>query len=216
LIRYGVLLASVLGLAAESVTLDVGQYVNANKMRVLVFAGTISSRSVNEVVDVVGRDCGATGERLIAGTRTSATGSWRVEVPSQENGVWNYVEVFSGTAFRARWHGKFSEPRVWRVPAAPRVARIAGTRTWVVHVLPAVPSGFGLRGKTVELQRLSPGGWVRLSSARLVRKASLEWGAFNYQARFSVPTRGLKLRAYLPTGSAAPCYLPGASPTWRS
>lgn len=216
MIRLALLLSAVLGLAADSVTLNLGQYINANRVRVLVFSGTISGRSGGELVDVVGRDCGATGDRLIAGTRTSAGGAWRVEMPNQENGVWTYVEVFSGTSFRARWEGKFSEPTVWRLPAAPRVARVSGTQTWVVHVAPAVPSGFGLRGKTVELQRLSPGGWVRVRRATLVRKASLEWGAFNYQARFSVPTRGLKLRAYLPPESAAPCYLPGASPTWRS
>jgi len=215
-IRYGVVILAVLGLSADTVTLDISQYFNSNKVRVLVFAGTISSRTAGEDVAVLGRDCGVQGERLIAATRTAAGGSWRVENPSQEQGVWTFTEVFSGTAFRARWNGHYSDSVVWRLPAQPRIWRVGRTRTWEVHVLPAAPSGVGLKRKTVELQRLSPSGWVRVRSARLARKADLEWGAFNYEATFTVPTRGLKLRAYLPAASAAPCYLPGASAPWRS
>jgi hypothetical protein len=217
LIRYGVLLlASVLGLGAGTVSLDVSQYVNANRVRVLVFAGTTSSRAGGEYVEVLGRDCGARSDRLIAGTRTSSGGGWRVENPNSETYA-PYTPVYSGTSFRARWDGDYSAPIEWRLPATPRVARISGTRTWVVHVMPATPTGqVGFQGKTVELQRLTPGGWVRVRTARLARKASLKWGPFNFQARFTVPTRGLRLRAYLPEQSAAPCYLPGASKTWRS
>jgi len=216
LIRYGVLLFSVLGLAADSVTLSVTQYVNANKVRVHVFAGTISSRAGSEYVEVLVRDCGATGDRLIAGTRTGNSGSWRVEDPLSEP-PYTFNAVYSGSVFRARWAGNYSAPVEWRLPATPQVARISGTRTWVVHVTPATPWGqVGFRGKAVELHRLSPGGWVSVRSARLVRKASLRWGPFNYQVRFTVPTRGLRLRAYLPERSAAPCFLPGASKTWRS
>ena len=63
MIRYGVLLASVLGLAADSVTLDVTQYVNANRVRVLVFQGTASSRQAGEYVEILGRYCGAKDDR---------------------------------------------------------------------------------------------------------------------------------------------------------
>ena len=52
--------------------------------------------------------------------------------------------------------------------------------------------------------------------ATLVRKASLRWGAFNHQATFTVPTRRLRLRAFLPEASASPCYVPGGSAPWRS
>jgi hypothetical protein len=153
LLRAGVLLASVLGLSADSVTLQVSQYVNANRMQ----------------------------------------------------------------AFRARWKDDYSEPVRWRVPPAMQVARVSGTRKWVVHVFPATPTGeVALKGKRVELQRLAPSGWVRVRSAKLVRRASLRWGAFNHQATFTIPTRKLRLRAFLPEASAAPCYLPGGSAPWRS
>jgi hypothetical protein len=217
LIRYGVLLASVLGLAADTVTLDVSTHRNANRVLVFVFQGTISSRQAGEYVEVLGRYCGTAADRLIAGAQTSGGGGWRVENPSSEPPYPPSTPVYPGTSFRARWKGTYSEPQLWRVPARPSVARISGTRTWVAHVTPATPSGqVGFQRKTIELQRSTPGGWVRVRSARLVRKASLRWGAFNYQARFTVPTRGLRLRAYLPAQSAAPCFLPGASQTWRS
>jgi hypothetical protein len=218
LIRYGVLLASVLGLVtAETVTLDVGTYRNANRVLVFVFSGTISNRAAGEYVEVVGRYCWASGDRLIAGATTSGGGGWRVENPSSEPPYPPSTPVHSGTTLRARWNGQYSEPVTWRVPARPWVARISGTRTWVVHATPGSPTGQpSLQGKRVELQRLTAGGWVRIRSARLVRKASLKWGPFNYQASFTVPTRGLRLRAYLPVQSAAPCYLPGGSESWRS
>jgi hypothetical protein len=216
--RY-VLVAVVLALtggAADSVTLDVSQYRNANRVLTLVFQGTISSRSRGEYVEVLGRYCGASGDRLITGTQTTGGGGFRIENPNSEP-PWNYTDVYSGTTFRARWNGQYSEPRLWQLPAQPRVARISGTRTWVAHATPATPTGqVGFQGKTIELQRSTPGGWVRVRSARLVRKASLRWGPFNYQAAFTVPTRGLRLRAYLPAASAAPCYLPGGSESWRS
>ena len=215
--RYALvpLLVALTGSAADSVTLSVSQYTNANRVRAFVFQGAISSGS-GEYVEVLGRECGASGDRLVSGTQTTGGGRFRVENPLTEP-PYSYTAVYSGTSFRARWNSDYSEARLWQLPAQPRVARISGTRTWVVHITPATPTGqVGFRGKTVELQRLSAGGWVRVRSARLVRKASLRWGPFNYQASFTVPTRGLRLRAYLPAKRAAPCFLPGASATWRS
>ncbi|MEX2645951.1 MAG: hypothetical protein WD249_06790 [Gaiellaceae bacterium] len=216
MIRYGVVLASVLGLAADSVTLDIGQYVNANRVRVLVFQGTISSRQAAEYVEILGRYCGASGDRLITGTQTRGGGAWRIENPNSEP-PYNWTAVYSGTTFRARWERTYSEPYTWLLPAQPRVAKVSGTRTWVAHVSPATPTGqIPLKGKTIELQRRTAGGWVTMQRARLAYKPSLKWGAFNYEARFKIPTRGLTLRVHLPQGSAAPCYLPGSSATFRS
>ena len=215
MIRYGVLLAAVLGLGADTVTLEVGQYTNTNtpvNQLTLVFSGTISSRAGGEYVEVLGRDCGARGDRLISGTQTTGGGSWRVEDPDSTTYPPRWNPVYSGTTFRARWKGKYCASVLWRLPAQPRVIRTPRSRVWVVHMAPATPTGqVGFQGKTVVLQRLSPGGWVRVRSARLVRKQS-----YNYEASFRIPTRGLKLRAYLPEQSAAPCFLPGASATWRS
>ena len=216
LIRAGILLASVLGLAADSVTLGVTQFVDVNKVPAVMFAGTVSNHQEGEVVDILARDCGAGSERLVATARSGLGGAWRVEGIISQAPLW-FQGVYSGSTFRARWGDSFSSPVTWRLPAKPQVARVTGTRKWVVHVLPATPIGrVGFKGKRVELQRQAGRGWVRVRSAALARKASLRWGAFNYQASFTIPTRGLRLRAYLPQASAAPCYLPGASRTWRS
>ena len=216
MIRYGVVLAAVLGLTADSVTLNMSQYVNANNVRAFVFQGTISSRQGGEYVEILGRSCGAKGDRLISGTQTTGGGAYRVENPLTGT-PYTYVFVYSGTTFRARWEGTYSEPKTWLLPAQPRVARVSGTRTWVAHVTPATPTGqVPLKGKTILLQRSTPGGWVTIQRQRLAYRPSLRWGAFNYEARFRIPTRGLRLRAYLPHASAAPCYLPGASTTLRS
>ena len=217
LLRAGILLASVLGLSADSVTLGVSQYVNVNRMQAVVFAGRVSSGDANEVVDVLARDCGARGEHLVASARSGPGGAWRVETLTSQGPVWFSSGVFSGTTFRARWKDDYSEPVVWRAAPAMKIARVAGTRKWVVHVFPATPTGeVGLKGKQVVLQRLSPSGWVRVRGAALVRKASLRWGPFNHQATFTIPTRKLRLRAFLPEASAAPCYMPGGSASWRS
>jgi hypothetical protein len=215
-IRYGVVLASVLGLAADSVTLNVSQHRNANGVLTHLFQGTISSRAGGEYVEILGRYCGATGDRLITGTQTRGGGAWRIENPNSEP-PYNWTAVYSGTTFRARWDRTYSEPYTWLLPAQPRVAKVSGSRVWVAHVTPATPTGqVPLRGKTIELQRSAAGGWVTIQRARLAYKPSLRWGSFNYEARFRVLTRGLRLRAFLPAASAAPCYLPGASATFRS
>ena len=215
MIRYAALLFSVLGVGADTVTLDVGQYLDKTRpvnQLTLVFSGTISSRAAGEYVEVLGRDCGARADRLVSGTQTGGGGGWKVEDPDSTTYPPRWNPVYSGTTFRARWQGEYSAPVLWRLPAQPRVTRIPRSRVWVVHMAPAAPTGgVGFQGKTVVLQRLSPGGWVRIRSARLVREQP-----YNYEARFKIPTRGLRLRAYLPAQSAAPCYLPGGSASWRS
>jgi hypothetical protein len=219
-IRYGVLLLSVLGLGADSVTLGLAQYRDDRNLPVLVFSGTISSRAGGEYVEVLGRDCRSSGERLVSGVLTTGGGGWRVESPSSPTFPARQT-VYSGMSFRARWHGRYSKPRLWRIPAAPVVARIGRTRTWVVHMTPATPTGqpagkIGFQAKRIELQRQAGSRWVPVRAAQLKRRASFRWGAFNYQASFRIPTRGLTLRAFLPARSAGPCFLAGASPTWRS
>ena len=216
MVAHVALIAAVLALAGDSMTFGVSAYIGPDQQRVHVFTGSIPSPAANQYVEVLGRYCGASGDRLIAGTRTRAGGHWRVDNP-QVLPRQSYTPVYSGTTFRARWNGRYSKRVEWRTLALPKVARVAGTRTWVVHVLPATPWGdVGYQGESIELQRLTLGGWRLVRSARLARKPSGRWGVFNYEARFTVPTRGLRLRAYLPDGSAAPCFKAGGSLPWWS
>jgi len=192
---------------ATAVTLSVSAYVGPDQKRHHVFSGKIPSPAAGQYVEVLGHYCGAKGDRLISATRTKAGGGWKVENPHRAATIGDdhigrtphfaYTPVYSGTVFRARWKGSYSAPFDWRVLPLPKVARIAGTRTWVAHVLPATPWGdVGYEGKPIELQRLTPGGWKLVRTAKLSRKPSARWGVYNYEARFTVPTQGLRLRAY--------------------
>ena len=220
------MLAAVAAIAA-SMTFSVSAYVGDNGQRVHVFTGRIPSTAAGQYVEVLGRYCGAKGDRLITATRTVAGGRWSISNPHRNKTIGDdhigrtphfaYTPVYSGTVFRARWKRSYSAPFDWRVLALPKVARIARTRTWVAHVLPATPWGdVGYEGERIELQRLTPGGWKLVRGVKLKRKTSARWGVFNYEARFTVPTRGLRLRAYLPDESASPCYKAGGSMPWWS
>jgi hypothetical protein len=201
--------------APELVTLNVGAYRNANGILVLVFSGTVSGNASGQEVDVLGQDCGVRGNRLISGTHTLAGGGWRVENPHPDP-PWRFTPWNSGMTFRARWNGELSAPRVYQLPAPVTVVKLP-KRRWRVSVSPPPPGTVSMKGKVVELQRLRGGSWVRIARSRLVYKARLDYGgAFNHEAVFQVPQRGWRLRAFLPAGSAAPCYAAGASAEWRS
>jgi hypothetical protein len=215
----GVLLACLLAAPvvaqaqSDSVTLSIGQYRNVNKVLVLVFRGAVSSGAAGEEVEVVGRDCGQQGYRLISGAKTRAGGGWQVENPSVDPPRWTPVD--SGMTFRARWRSHVSEPVVWRAPAPIFALQVPGRRAWKVSVN-AYPGRASLKGHVVEVQRRVEGRWVRFRRGPLVHKPSFDLGAFNYEAVFPIAARGLRLRAYIPARSALPCYLPAATPSWRS
>lgn len=74
-----------------------------------------------------------------------------------------------------------------------------------------------MKGRYVELQRQRAGKWVRFQREQLVLKPSYDYGgATNYEAIFTIPARGLRVRAFLPAKTVAPCYLPNATAPWRS
>jgi hypothetical protein len=200
---------------SDAVTLAIREYRNANKVLVLVWYGQLSSGRSDEDVHVVGRECLSTGYRLFAQTKTAVGGSYQIENPDSLNQPFTFVEVNSGTTFRAVWGNEESNPVLYRKPLASYPLELR-RRVWTVKVNPS-PHNMKLGGKFVELQRRRGGKWVRYRRARLVHKPTLDYGgAFNYEAQFAVQARGLKLRAFVPAKTAAPCYLAGASKPWRS
>jgi hypothetical protein len=215
-------LASAVGIEAgraafgpQLVTLNVGHYRNANGVLVTVFSGTISSNASGETVDVLGQDCGVKGSRLISGTHTSAGGGWRVENPLP-GPPWSYAQVASGITYRARWNDQLSEPEVYRT-AAPLNAKKVGRHAWRVYTSPPPPGSVSMKGKRVELQRLTGGSWRTIQRKPLLYKPRYFYGgAFNHEVVFKVAQRGWRLRAVLPAQSAAPCYLAATTPEWRS
>jgi hypothetical protein len=215
--RVVVLLAAVALVGApaavsggEGLTLAMREFTNVNRVRVLVFSGTVSSPEPNQDVEIVAEDCGVAGNRLFVAGKTTAGGAFQV---TNENVSTPYS---SGVTFRARWNGRLSAPIQYRLPANVYAQKVRGRRAWRVFFSP-----YELRvkyaGKPVQLLRFADGRWVRYRTARLKLKPSLGYGgAFNHEAIFEVPRRGLRLRGYLPAAGAAPCWLPNATEPWRS
>jgi hypothetical protein len=209
------------GAGTTLVTLNVGHFKNANGVLVTVFSGTVSSNASGEVVDVLGRDCGAEDYRLISGTHTRAGGGWRVENPAPDSLSAVGTQVWSGITYRARWKGELSEPRVWAHAARLSVKKV-GRLAWRVHTEPPPPGTVSMRGKPVELQRRIAGEWRTTARKPLVYKPRLRpapgllYGSMNHEVVFKVARRGWTLRASLPPRSAAPCFLAGVTVEWRS
>jgi hypothetical protein len=208
--------AGVAGAGSQAdVTLSLRQYANPNSLRVLVWHGQVASTAAGEEVAILGRGCTTSSFRQLITTKTLPGGGYEVESVTPASQV--LVLVDSGTTFRARWRDQLSNTVTFRVPFPTIYAKkVTGRRAWRVIVSPS-PIDMNLAGRFVELQRFRSSKWVGYKRARLVYKPSLEYGgAYNHQAIFEVPARGLKLRAFLPAKSAAPCYLANATEQWRS
>jgi hypothetical protein len=218
----GVLFVS--GLAAHGsaaphadVTLSVSTYRNANGVLALVFSGAVSNAPPNQVVEIVGRDCGGTGFRLISSGRTRSGGGFEVENPER---VFPYRSTpwQSGITFKARSSDKESEPYTLRLEAPLNVINVRGAkRKWRVWTSPPGEGTVSMKGKVVQLQRLRGATWKTIARKPLVYKPRLVNGsAFNHEAIFTVKQRGWRLRAILPAKHALPCYTTGISSQWRS
>ena len=206
------------GAVTDVVTLSVRHYVNPNHVRVLVWYGQVSG-SGGELVEVQARDCGTAGPfYTIAETAPAVGGGYEIEsqFPLPPYGVrWS-----AGQTYRAHWGDQLSEPVAGpRFPLVPWTERVPRRRAWKVHVNHnGFPLSLTLDGKRVVLQRKRGQSWTLYKTARLKRKASLnpKIGAYNHEAVFEVPTRGLMLRVLVPAKTAGQCHLPGTSIPWRS
>jgi hypothetical protein len=195
--------------SADSVTMSVRQYLNPNKVRTLAFTGRISSGATGELVTVVGTDCLGNGPLQLAAAQTVG-GAWQVESPSTQQ---VYVEITSGTTMGARWKEARSAPYHHRFGLIPYPLELKrGVVT--VRVNPS-PLNLKLARKTVALQRFRANARQPYLQTRLKYKPRLDAGAYNHEAVFKV-ARGLKLRALVPTATARPCYLAGASKPFTS
>ena len=170
---------------------------------------------------MLGRECRSRGERLISGAPTSGGGGWRVENRLEDVSAAPGAGVLGAWPSARRWHGKYSRPVTWRAAGGAaggqdRPDAHVGRAHDARHADGQPAGEVGFQGKRLELQRQAGSRWVRVRAARLVRKASFRWGAFNYQASFRIPTARADAPRLPTRPSAAPCFLPGASPTWRS
>ena len=201
----------------QAVTLSLRQYVNANKVRVLVWYGQVSGGAGGNRVEVQARDCGTKAFYKIAETTPGPGGGYEIEsqssVPPYGSVGWSAAQTY-----RARWGDQLSTPVAGlRFPLQPWTEKVPRRRAWRVHVdNGGFPLNLTLNGKPVVLQRKRGGAWARYKTALLKRKASLKLGAYNHEAVFEIPTRGLTLRALVPAKTAGQCWLPGTSEPWRS
>lgn len=173
------------------------------------FYGTISSGQANEYVTVVKKECGASFSTAIAGTLTQPGGAWEAQ-PDRPPG---------GGEFRAKWNDELSEPVTYRQPMVPSIQKIGPSKFQATVTSYAAPGATrpNLAGRRIDLQRLVAGEWTRMRSARLVRKRTDADSFFwSFVATFTVTTRGLKVRAYVPAKTAAPCLAAGASKPVRT
>ncbi len=194
------LASAVAAALTADVTLSVDRFFNQERKEpYLRFSGQIASGEANQYVTVMEQKCGYAFATATAGTLTRPGGAWMVE------------SRMSGSAtYRARWNGRLSAPVKFSAPIPVSIEKLSRARTRVQVV--AHPSPQNLAGRYVELQRLSGTGWTRVRRARLVKT---EWD-HTFHTVFTVRTRGLRLRAFVPAATGAPCYTSTVSETWKS
>jgi hypothetical protein len=178
--------------------------------------GTIASSAAGELVDVQVKECGPRYSfyRLAAQVRTVAGGSWRVVTTRDAVDVLNLPVL---AYYRARWQGHVSAPAIAQAPIWSNP--VWDRRRRVIRALVSTrPTGQNLRGRVVELQRKIPGTdeWVRVRRARLGRVRPPFTGPDLFEARFTVRTRGLTMRLFVPPETGAPCFSAGVSEPFKT
>lgn len=189
---------------AEQVT------IRARKIPHLVLSGTVASGKAGETIGVELRVCTYDFYRLVGGTQTTDGGVWHATSSSREELGWR-PDFEPGIGwYRARWEGHYSKPVLVRWPLTYGYWDIRGRRFIFEYDLGQI--GQSLHGKPIDLQRKTQDGrWVRIQRARLVRLRGSR-----FRVSFVVRTRGLTLRVFVPAKTAAPCFLPGPGPEFRS
>ena len=201
-----VAVASLASVAASApsqggVTLRVDRTYDANFGRDrFQFSGSIPSRTAGEYVTVMALRCGQKFATAIAGGTTHADGTWE--------DTWDGFATGGTATYRARWKGEVSPPVTVRGELQLFFSRRSRSRFTI-----GFAADSNMLGRFVRLERLAAGRWT------LVRRARLEHGGgtgTSYGATFVVRERRLTLRIVVPRATAAPCYPPAVTPTFRS
>jgi hypothetical protein len=208
LVAAAVLVSTAAAAPAADVTLAVDTYREPGSRFLwrIQFSGTIASGAGGESVTIMGQRCGQNFSTAVAATTTRTGGFWEVtpNFPSSP--------PTDPATYRARWNDRLSEPVTIRPPIWISRPTKQPDRRWTVFVSAGSPVSRDLRGRVVELQRLAAGQWTLVRRARLAAVGRIA----SFQATFVVPTRGLRLRVFVPAKTGAPCYGPAASTTWKS
>jgi hypothetical protein len=170
------------------------------------FTGRVPATAGGQSVRLLVRECQSRFSRQIAGTQTAIGGTWEIIV-----GGGIGFPLASGSTFQARWNGRTTAPFTWRTRIHPFVTKLASSRFRVT-----ISTGYGMplqnfARRTVLVQRLNEGKYVRLRPLRLTAV-----DARTFAATFRIPTAGLTLRVLAPTKTTRPCYNAGASNAFHS
>ena len=193
---------------AQSVTLTLvsrfhSAVCNCNTAKV---AGQISSDAAGEEVVILKQICGRSFGTAEASATTREGGSYEVELRFLPHPDYPHSVIY-----RARWKGQLSAPLAFRNRLRVTRTQLSGRRFQVVVFTGTNP--VNLKGRQVVLQRETGGAWTRIASARL---APHRVKYYTFVATFTVRQRGWKLRALVPSKSAAPCFTASPSEEWTS
>lgn len=146
---------------------------------------------------VLAKECDGDFFRLVGASRAGAAGGWSL-----------VTGVSRTTAYRARVGRALSRPVLVHRRVAVSLSQREHTRLFIA----TVHGAWELVGKPIRLERYTDSGWVLVSKGTLRKR--LIFGQAN--ATFRIVRRGLLLRAFVPTATARPCFVAGASKTARS
>jgi hypothetical protein len=171
--------------------------------------GTVPSGRSGESVQIEANECGLSGLfHELQGVRTEGQGVWSMPIPGNypQSKVLDYIRT--KTVYRARWNGHASETVT--VYARPSL----DLRQFVVKRRKPGQRNFGItvggqqlkyRKRIVLERRVATNVW------RPVKTVVVNGGLGLFWARV---TKGQIVRARIPEGEAAPCYLPAVTPPW--
>jgi hypothetical protein len=169
--------------------------------------GSVSNGKADEYVVVLEEFCGRDSGRSIVAATTRAGGAWQAEID-----IVPRPDSDTAVSYRARWNDELSEPVTFRGRLSVAGKKLRTGRQLVTVGTPQV-NPVNMKGRQIVLQRQVAGRWTRVASARL---APHRTRFYTFTATFSVPRRGWKVRALVPSKAAAPCFSAQPSVPWVS
>jgi plastocyanin len=174
-------------------------------------AGVLSTAAAGQKVDILAQPCGESAAKIVATATTTTGGNFAYQ-----------AQPTLGTSYQARYKGA-TGPTVTSSAAAVSVRPIVvlkrnAARRFTAQVIAAQ----SFVGKAVLFQR-----WVKVRhrwstvktvflGKRVAASAPLAASTASSVTFGALLRRGLSVRAVLPAGQAAPCYVSAKSPTIRS
>ena len=174
-------------------------------------AGTLSTAQANQSVDILAQLCGENAAKVIGTVKTGTNGSYTFSTqPTTNTSYTARYKPATGAAVTSTASGVAVRPAL--------ILRRLGTHRFSAKVIAAQ----SFVGKAVVLQRwiTAKHRWSSVKTVFLGKRAPASAplsGSTASTVTFGAKLRGgLRLRAILPSGQAAPCYAAASSTTIKS